>query len=243
MKPLIKTHLLRGLLTGLLALATVLPSASADVGVITLPAGLNPGDPYRLIFVTSAGMDATAGTFVPYDAFAAASAAASVELNALATTWRALLSVPTSQPLPGAREHTETSPTTSFPNNIPIYNLQGQLVAVDYADLWNGSIGNAIRYDEFGASVTTPVWTGTATNGFGIASRQVSNSLVQVGDPMATNNTWIGFNGGTVLDSSEVHSIYAVSNTIIAVPEPSSALLLAGSGMLLALRRRRAASL
>ncbi len=191
-------------------------AAQSNAQVTIHPPGLNPGDSYRLIFVTSEKTTATNGTFFPYDAFANSAAASSTQLVSLDTTWKALVSVPTNQTPHAARDHTGTSPTTSIPSNVPIYNLQGQLVASTYADLWDGSIANAIRYDQFGNSVSTPVWTGTAANGFGIASRQVGHSIVQIGDPQVTIRTWIGFNGGATRPNSELHSIYAVSGTLTA---------------------------
>ena len=102
----------------------------------------------------------------------------------------------------------------SFPNNIPLYNLQGQRIATTYTDLWDGSIQNAIRYDEFGNSVSGPVWTGTSNNGFGRAGFQVSNANVIIGDPLVTSFLWVGFNPGYTRPSSELHSVYAVSGTL-----------------------------
>jgi hypothetical protein len=61
MKPsFISINALRGLLLSGLLLLTAF---AAPASVVTLPSGLNPGDPYRLIFVTLVGINATAGTF------------------------------------------------------------------------------------------------------------------------------------------------------------------------------------
>ncbi len=35
----------------------------------------------------------------------------------------------------------------------PIYNIHGELVALDKADLWDGTIAHPIGYDEFGNQV------------------------------------------------------------------------------------------
>ncbi len=50
----------------------------------------------------------------------------------------------------------------------PIYNLHGELVALNKADLWDGTIAHSISYDEFGNQVAgsfARVWTGTFANG------------------------------------------------------------------------------
>jgi len=47
----------------------------------------------------------------------------------------------------------------------PIFNSIGQLVANDPADLWDGSLLNAVRYDEKGGVGFAIVWTGTDSDG------------------------------------------------------------------------------
>ena len=68
-----------------------LPSLAA-VAPIAIPPGLNPGDQYRLAFVTSTTRDATSGNIAVYNEFVTASATAQAELNALGTTWTAIAS-------------------------------------------------------------------------------------------------------------------------------------------------------
>ena len=61
----------------------------------TVPPGLNPGDSYRLAFVTSTGIDATSPVIATYNSFVTAVAGTVPELVALGTTWAAIGSTTT----------------------------------------------------------------------------------------------------------------------------------------------------
>lgn len=54
-----------------------------------------------------------------------------------------------------------TDAASRFTINAPIYNTFGQQVASNSANLWSGSLLNAVRYDESGNVVTSRVWTGS----------------------------------------------------------------------------------
>jgi hypothetical protein len=80
---------------------------------------------------------------------------------------------------------------------MPILNMAGQTVAVDYADLWDGTISSPIQYDQVGAQkgAGVLVWTGsdaagvlTASSCSGWTSTASSGS---VGSVSATGQTWI----------------------------------------------------
>ena len=67
--------------------AIVLASATtSQAQPITIPSGLNPGDSYRLAFVTSTTRDATSSNSVDYDALVTAAASSVGELASLGTT-------------------------------------------------------------------------------------------------------------------------------------------------------------
>jgi hypothetical protein len=85
-------------------------------------------------------------------------------LEALKTTWSAIVSTPTVN----AEDNTNTNPSVAG-IGVPIYTLGYTLVASTNAELWSGTILNPINIFENG-QVSTPatgqgVWTGTATNG------------------------------------------------------------------------------
>ena len=140
----------------------------------------------------------------------------------------------------------------------PIYNMQNELIANDAADLWDGSLAHAIRYDELGNSVPVPgsdplhplngwVWTGTSSAGLKDSSSTAGNwldpnSFGRIGEPYSTSVQWI--QGSGALANTSQH-LYAFSPPLTAVPEPSSVVLamvgLAAFG-LASLKNRKPAS-
>ncbi len=143
------------------AAALLLASARESIaGPITVPTGLNPGDQYRLAFLTSKVRDATSASIADYNAFVTAAANAVPELLALGTTWTAIASTVTVD----ARDNTNTNPNTAV--GVPIYLLNDTLLVNDNADLWDGSIGVPLGVDETGSVPPfSLVWTGTGTDG------------------------------------------------------------------------------
>lgn len=72
---------------------------------------------------------------------------------ALGGIWRALLSTPALD----ARDALDLQG--------PLLNMMGEVVANDDADLWDGSLGAAVSYDQNGNVGGTLVWTGTEPDG------------------------------------------------------------------------------
>jgi hypothetical protein len=66
--------------------------AIAFAAAIAVPPGLNPGDTYRIIFVTSTGRDALSPDIAGYNAFVTAAANSDAGLASLGATWKALAS-------------------------------------------------------------------------------------------------------------------------------------------------------
>jgi hypothetical protein len=93
--------------TLLVCLVTWVAAGTATAIPITVPTGLNPGDEYRLAFVTSTTRDATSSDITVYNGFVTASANAVTELALLGSTWTAIASTPTAD----ARDNTNTNPS------------------------------------------------------------------------------------------------------------------------------------
>jgi len=229
----------RSIFPALALLAPLLFSAAAPAAVITQPAGLNPGDPYRLVFVTSfsAAHDALSTDIAVYNNFVSGVAAGVPELSALATAWTAIVSTASVD----ARDNTATSGV-----GVPMYRLDGLRIATGDADLWDGTLENSLRVDQNGDFYFGQVWTGTQINGTEDPGFALGETSVQAGISLQTDSLWIA--SGSMENSTEI-SLYAISDVLFAqaaaVPEPATWLLalasLATSG-LIAWRRRELGS-
>ena len=132
--------------------AIVLASATtSQAQPITIPSGLNPGDSYRLAFVTSTTRDATSSNIVDYDALVTAAASSVGELASLGTTWHAIGSTTAVD----ARDHTNTNPGVEV--GVPIFLLNDTLLVTDNADLWDGTIDTSLQIDETGGGMSQRV--------------------------------------------------------------------------------------
>ena len=216
---------------GLTFVATV--ATSLSVASAAVPPGLYPGDSYHRIFVTSDTYTVVSTVFIPpYDVpdegeiGGLFSADYQVTLNA----WQAGM-IPDWD---GYAIHYTAVLSDSKVNardrlNVqgPIYNMQNELIATNSADLWDGTISNAIRYDEFGNSVAegSRVWTGTAGNGGKDQPNTAGdwmnpNSTGRYGDPTALNAKWVNTN--VMLANNAAH-LYAFSPPLTAAAIPGDA--------------------
>ncbi len=205
------------IIASLLATATfVVAPLASSAAPITVPADLNPGEKYRLAFVTSSTRNAMSLDIADYNAFVSGVANSVTELVALDTTWKVIGSISTV----AARDNTGTNPSSV---GVPIYGLDGTRIANNNRDFWDGSILNALRVAENGADLgpsLTVVWTGTDPSGLPAPSIPLgaSGSLVGVGLAQSEANDWIAFGtdnwGGS-------HPYYAMSGELTVVPEPN----------------------
>jgi len=134
------------------------------------PAGLGPGDQYHILFATSTVAYVTNDTSVPpptpaefggIDAadwivtYRAAFAGLVPGWNGLDLVYRSILSI----------DGDNAVDRLSIVG--PVYNTNGDLLANDAADLWDGSLVNPVGYNEKGELIAsnTQVWTGTGMFG------------------------------------------------------------------------------
>jgi len=159
-------------------LCTIL-SADIYAQVVTIPTELNPGDKYRLAFVTRDMTPALSSDIATYDAFVTAQADEIADLVNLETTWRVIGSTPTIS----AKFHTGTDNTPPGINGVPIYRLDGALIATDYDDLWDGSLQNPLQIAQDGSLVVSwGSWTGTRTFGRAIPGDELGAADLTVVD-------------------------------------------------------------
>jgi len=260
-------------LLALCAAAVLILGTQAVAAIVTVPAGLNPGDPYRLIFPTSTEIYGRSSAGGPtdisgYNTFATNTATAVTELNDLATTWLAVVSVEQSgsPTFVSAKSNTGTDP--GFDGvGVPIYNLAGQIVATGNADLWDGSIANLINVTELGTAPADQgdgddflVWTGSQPDGTGNSDNSLitpSGGWIRYGNTALTTSSasfpfksWIGSLGGETGwdangNTNSEMPIYVMSGILTApeqavVPEPSTfALALLGlMGLVFCVKKR-----
>ena len=229
-------HHVKSFLLSVAVAAFALASVPAQAMPVTVPAGLNPGDTYRLVFVTSMTRDAMSSDIADYNAFVTAAAAAS-PLAALGSTWSVIASTSSVD----ARDNTATVPGTDGPGTA-IYRLDGMQIASSYADLWDGSLPPfiGINTDELGAVSNATVFTGTDTSGQATPAFELGSGLVTAGFASSSSGSWIQ---GQLHPQASL-SFYAISNVLtVSVPEPVALAMftLSLAGLAVAVRRRNAA--
>ncbi len=105
----------------------------------------------------------------------------------------------------------------------PIYNMANELIAQDAADLWDGTIDHAVRYDVLGNSVAegTRVWTGTFASGGRDGSHTCGNWLNPNGSGLFGNSTsaigaWMA---ASTMGGNNSARLYGLSDALV-VPQP-----------------------
>jgi hypothetical protein len=189
----------------------------------TVPSDLNPGDTYRLVFVTSTERDAMSSNIADYNAFVTAAANSVPELLALGTTWKAIGSTETVD----ARDNTGTNPGVA--TGVPIYTLADTRIANDNADLWDGMINVPLNLTELETLVVVPgVWTGSMSDGTADAFNDLwlGGASAQTGDMdnIVDFGRWIRNQGNSTFNEQR---FYGLSGELTVVPEPSGIALAA----------------
>jgi len=228
------------------ALAMVFTTTSLAAS-IPVPAGVNPGETFRIAFVTKATRNAKSPNITDYNAFVTTDALS--EFSAAdnpGVDWFAIAS--TSMIV--ARDNTSTNHTKGIPDaDIPIYLIDGTLVSPGNAQLWDATIDQDLDMHLDGTiSSVDLVWTGTATDGTASGGNNgvlgAPGGFTTVGRSSADTSTWINF--GLFLQQLP-KPFYGLSSPITApspVPLPAAAWggmsLLGCLGVVRTLRRSQA---
>jgi hypothetical protein len=230
-----KNHLKNSLGLVGVALAATLGTAGAAQAdpslVVVVPPGLNPGDQYRLVFVTDGTRTATStdindyNTFVTNDVTPTSALAIALNAAGLTTTWKAIGSTQTVD----ARDNTGTNPSST---GVPIYLIDGNLVANNNNDMWDGDILRNIDRTPIDISgLVGYVWTGSTSigthkPGFELGSLTTNNGLIGMGKSTLSDVGWIETDS---LDHDSRAHLYAMSGVLtapgapqpVSVPEPT----------------------
>jgi hypothetical protein len=212
-----------------------------------IPTGMGAGDSFQLVFQTSTPVVGLTGVGDPavignWNTHVTNVAGTSGLADIPSIAWYAILSTPTVD----AKDNAVVS--------APVYLLDSAttistLIASDATDMWDGSIGAPITYDEnanllagrkawsggswtVGVKVNTTESVGGSAGSWYIGVTSVSTT--------AFPNAWLGGSGATSKSAkTNPHAVYAMSEVITVVPEPASL----ASGLLgltlIAGRRRR----
>jgi len=227
---------LHHILSAGVALAT-LGTGAAQAALVIVPADLAPGAQYRLVFVTDGTRDATSTNIDDYNKFVTNDArggtpgidtALDVALNAAGFNpntieWKAIGSTDSV----AARDNTGTNPSST---GVPIYLIDGNRVANNNADLWDGSILTGIDRTPQESVGFFFVWSGTSDDGTVNAwGGALGSNVAIVGVAGAfLGSGWIDESGKS---GSEVSQFYGISTVLtvptpaVTVPEPTPSLL------------------
>ena len=202
----------------------LLTTSSLEAVPITVPTDLNPGNKYRLAFVTSTTTVPVFLDIADYNTFVSGLANAVPELAALGTTWKAIGSTPDDD----ARDNTGTNPSSA---GVPIYRLDNTRIADDNADLWDGSIQATLSTNQFGSPVgVITVWTGSSADGLAHINSSLGPPSAAFGFASEVDDRWIIQN--TTTDFNFGRHLYAMSGELTVVPEPGTfSLLFTALGM------------
>lgn len=233
-KTVAPTYLSKRVLLCLCALLLPLAASPASATLISEIAALNPGDQYRVLFVSSTSIEATSPLIDVYNSHVQAAAAAGTVTSSLGFTWNALASTTSTN------AQVNTGIVTMDTSPVTLFNTNGDIVALSAADFLDGALNASISRNENGAELLTAVWTGIFETAF-TALPLGTPTIAFFGASGFTAGSWA--DTGTLSTSVELH-LYGASSVGVAAavvsPEPTS-FTLAAMGLLVAgaIHRRR----
>ena len=199
---------------------TVVPSTWSLV-----PSGLQAGDKFRLLFISSTTRMADPTNIATYNAWAQGLAASGhAEVQAFSSHFR----VVGCTEVVDARDHTGTT-YTSTDKGVGIYWLNGSRAANEYEDFYDGSWDEeASMRNESGTNVSAPdkVWTGCdkdgteASQGGSTGSTALGRTFVEQGTPDTSGSSNGPISSGGAQGNSVVSlRMYALSGVFeVGVP-------------------------
>ena len=199
----------------LLCLFTMMIVAPALAQVVPVPTSLDPGDEYRLVFVTSSRTQATSTVIADYNTFVTGVANTQPELAALGANWFVIGTTGNVH----ARDNTGTLPTGAGGTlGVPIFRVDDTKFVDSNDDLWDGDVDVPLSVRQDGTSAgAEAVWTGTSTDGTNDGGFLLGAGATSVGDPPASNVDWI--DSMAAAPSTQNRRLYAMSG-ILTAPEP-----------------------
>ena len=174
---------------------TPVPEHRVPVDWPLIPAGLGPGDSFRLLFLTSTKRNATSGDIAVYNSFVAARAAAGHSaIQGFSDDFRPVISTGAPSWVNAQQILSFSSYTTwipQAPGNVPVYWLNGAKVADASWDFFDDSWDSHDARNEWGASMAhislseKRAWTGSWYEGWAwdpAGSDLVRTGMLRTGD-------------------------------------------------------------
>ena len=200
----------------------VIPENQAPRGWSLTPDGLVQGDKFRLMFLTYTGHSAANTDIDNYNTYVQSQAEATNahdDIKAYKNSFRVVGSTAAVD----ARDNTGTTGT-----GVPIYWMNGNKVADDYPDFYDGSWDSEMASGRAGipSSAQVPVWTGSQDDGTEALtsgnSRALGESQVRYGRLNGTGNPLnTTANSDPTLAGLSLH-YYALSGIFIAPNAPAA---------------------
>lgn len=177
---------------------------------LPVPTGLQPGDTYHLIFNSSTFTNALSSDINVYNDFVQAAADAAGIGASEGVTWKAVASTASID----ARVNASVGLST------PVYNTRAaglEKVADGFVDLWDTTIDNFPKYDEFGNENPIDAWTGSNAVGLRAAGSTLGDpsGTAWCGRPTLLNSQWLSILQPNTLTQLP---LYALSEAL-TVPE------------------------
>ena len=166
------------------------------------PSGLNDGDSFRLLFITSTSRDATATAIATYNTFV--QTAAKGGHSAISDSCGNLFKVVGSTTGVNAKTNAGLTGT-----GVPIYWLNGDRLADNYADFLDGNWASVSHRNETGVSASTSSFaTGSNDDGTAYTGEELGTSGANVRVGFVSSGLDLGI-GGQAKTAS--HSFLAIS--------------------------------
>ena len=163
------------------------------------PSGLNDGDRFRLLFITSTVRNATATAIATYNTFV--QTAAKAGHSAITDSCGNLFKVVGSTATTNARNNAGTTGA-----GFPIHWLGGAKVADSYTDFHDGSWDSSAGRNENGGASNANFASGSNDDGTALSGQELGQAAGVRGGHAAT-----GLDGGFALSASAPHSLLAIS--------------------------------
>ena len=200
------------------------------LGWALTPSGLNVGDKFRLLFVTSTKRDAIGEDLYDYNEFVQNRAGWHSAIRPFKNGFQAAVSRGPGYigfSIINARDNTCSTGT-----GVPIHWLGGNKVADSYADFYDGSWDDRTNWRDESGNALSPgkVWTGSNDNGTAHSSRHMGASMVAGTDGASSSAKPLTGADGSKSEQRHLYGLSQVFKVATSTEGPStSSIELTGS--------------